>query len=332
MIAKIVSNDTPIILKHIDISFGTKLHGGYNTATVKAELSGKINNSRLETFYFKELKITDETAETLFSGRIMGVTLDDNFVEIRATGYGISATNDILYQSTSTTQANVSTIIAEVLNTTYCPELSSTQKISSNTTQAVRYSDHAEYPFEIASRLSSLADSGGNMWTFAVWDDRIPSFYSVYSGQYRRDWVIRDDENVNFSYDTSAEDLRNKVRVISMDDDGVPNTSAFTSDVLEGYPTREAEYTVTRAVSPSQVSSMMLSQNRRPKASISISLRGTIQREFGGKFPVEFVRAGDFIDISQLKQTGISNTIDLKNVLVLATEYSNGVLTITPGV
>lgn len=330
MLARIIANGVPLFLPRANISFSTKIHGGFNTATVKAKMEGRLNNTRIETLYFQKLRISDRMGYVLFEGRIMSVTIGGGNVEIEATGYGISATNDLLYQSTSTTQANVSTIIAEVLGTTYCPELSSTQKISTNTTQAVRFSNHAEYPFEIASRLCSLSDSDGDMWTFGAWEDRIPFYYNVYDTNYRRDWVLKD--NFDISYNTSAENLRNSIRVISTDENGAQETTALSSSVLTGHPTRQAEFTVTKAVSPTQARDRLLTQLKRPQASIQLRIYGTVERKYGGKFPVTHIRAGDFVDISRLKLTSLSNTIDLKSVLVLATNYSNGILTVTPGV
>lgn len=332
LIARIVVNGVPTFLYDTQITFSTKIHGGYEKASVKGKLSSRINASRIETFYFQELLITDEHRQPLFDGRVMGISNDGFSFEIDAVGYGITATNDLLYQSTSTVQANVSVIMAEILSTIYCPELSSTQLISTNTTQAIRKSDHAEYPFEIATRLCSLSDSANSMWTFGVWEDKKPFYYDVFNGSYRQNWILKDGDNYKIDYSTSGENMRNSIRVVYQDVNNNQQTSAYVTSVQTGYPTRQAEFSLPTAVTVSQATNRLLTQNKQPTASLQIQLIGTIQKKYAGRFPVEYIRAGDFIDISRFKLTAIENTIDLKNVLIVATHFDGTTMTLTPGV
>lgn len=334
MIARIIANGSPIFLEHTDISFSTKLHGGYETATVRAKLNSRLNSSRIETIYFQRLIITNNSAEILFDGRIMSVNLGKGFIEISASGWGISATMDKIYLSTSVVDTDISVIMAEVLGATYCPDLSTTQFIQTNTNNAVRFSNHAEYPFEVATRLCALSDTNNSMWSFGVWNDKIPFYYDVYNSVFRRDWVLKDTDNLVISYNTSAEELRNSVRVVYLDEANAQQTTAFSTDVQTGHPTRELEASITRSSSAAQANRArvkMRNQLKRPQSSINLRVAGTIHRKFGARFPVEYVKAGDFIDISGIKMVAENNTIDLKNVLVASTYWENGVLTITPG-
>lgn len=335
MIARIIVNNAPIFLEHTDISFSTKLHGGYETAIVRAKLNSRLNSSRIETIYFQRLIISNSTSEVLFDGRVMNVNLGKGFIEIGASGWGISATMDKLYLSSSVVADDISVIMAEVLGATYCPDLSTAQYIQTNDNNAVRFSNHSEYPFEVATRLCALSDTNTSMWAFGVWNNKIPFYYDVYNTPYRRDWVLKDTDNLIISYNTSAEDVRNSVRVIYLDENNTNKVTTLNTDVQTGHPTRELEASITRSPSTNQANrarNKLLEQLKRPQSSIQLRVTGTIHRKLGARFPVEYVRAGDFIDMSGIKMTAENSTIDLKNILVASTYWENGVLTITPGI
>jgi len=333
------------------LRFGTALNGGFKICTFTLPTTiGQawlwLSREGKRGYHFNRIAI-HEDATLIWEGRIMEVELlvqsGEQSIRVTAMGYW-SACRDQFYTATGNTNwasgsHTIDDIIKEML-TEECPDISSDQTNITATTRDVVGLDFTtkEYPQTRINELTSLSDSDGAIWFFAIWDSRIP--YLTARAVTAVDWYVWLADLGNLSLQQSALELRNVVLPYISTTEGTTQTDA-TSLLL--YPRREEKLSVptgTNANTQADAASGRASEQSLPRQAQSFRVTGRIYRTTGvsgGRLEEVQkwrVRAGDVIRIQDLVPTTAATPAldDVRTFFIMETDYNaqNDTLSIQP--
>jgi len=323
------------------LRFGTALNGGFKTCkfTLPTTVGGAwmwLSREGKRGYHFNRITVHEEQT-LIWEGRILEVELlvqsGEQSIRVTAMGYW-TACRDQFYGSitssptdwTSGSGHEMSDIIKEML-TKECPDINSDQSNIVTTSRDLVGIDLSanEYPQKRITELTDLSDSDGNIYFFAIWDNRIP--YLTARDATTVDWYVWLADLGNLSLQQSALGLRNAVLPYIGTTAGTVQTDA-TSLLL--YPRREEKLTVptgTNANTQADAASGRASEQSLPRQAQSFDVTGRIYRTTGGRLEESQkwrVRAGDVIRIQDLvPATAATPSLDdVRTFFIMETDYN----------
>ena len=317
------------------LQFSTALNGGFKvcTFTLPATIGQAwlwLSREGKRGYHFNRITVHEDQT-LVWEGRIMEVELlvqsGEQSIRVTAMGYW-SACRDQFYTATGNTNwasgsHTIDDIIKEML-TEECPDISSDQTNITATSRDVVGLDLTTkaYPQARINELTSLSDSDGKIWFFAIWEGRKPYLkqrvsttlhWTTYTSELGPGSLLQQD----------AYQLRNNILPVK---DGTEGTAAADSDRRSTVPVRDLSITIQKGTpsgAENEERDRALAEKKAPQQSQRFIITGRIwSTKEDGAFigtPLWRVRSGEVIRISDL----IPATVATPTFDALRTFYIN---------
>ncbi len=319
-----------------NLSFSTKLHGGFAIASFSVKMTIFEAWEWITTKQFYRLLIKD-AVKTVWEGRLQDIDIAAWGINVTAYGYWASMRDQpeiTAYNST----ANV--VIAAAL-TAHAPQINADQ--SHIDVPDVVIDSAADESYEditiqdLVNKLLEFGDTLGNEWYFAIWEDRIPWMFAKDTTVI--DWTVRLADLADFRLKHMASELWNSVyalytaagvltRTATVNDtDSQGKYGDGTNDLIRRYAIPNLGEIA--AASANAARSVWLAKYKEIMPSMPVFVLGDKVYDANSvAFPSSWVRAGDVIRITDLVPASVnldSVVIDgLSTFYILETKYEAG--------
>lgn len=322
------------------LSFGTKLHGGFEFLDVTLERDLVPSWIWLRQYYHHRLLLLDHLHQTAFEGRVEDAQLVEDGVAVTAAGYWAGCFDQV-WNNASGGSEDISVLIKAAL-TNACPAISSDQSnIADNTMEVPQYLQDDRRPGDLIAQWCALGDSSADMpYLFAIWEDRLPWYWK--KSEASADWVVKRsmlaDRGLQLQASASNVYTRVKARYSTLLDVVSSRLeTAWATDytgplgsTVRDYVMSLSQVTTTAA---NAARDAFLADHVNLKQNLAVRVEKKIADANGVLWPNWRVRAGDLVDFTDLVPHQVLLDLaeaGLDRVFVKATRWTNGLLEIVP--
>lgn len=298
-----------------ELTFSTAIHGGFRRCTLGAPMRFEEAWKALERgargWHFYHVEITEGNF-CVWEGRIIkaGVRWGESRAEllIEAQGYWGSM-RDQLYSEASPSSTS-DQIIKDMINDA-CPDINTDfENIDSTTGDSSGVDlDTPRYPQDIIiDSLVELGDADGDVWHFAVWDQRKAHWYERVEGTLHWRTTLADTASGEVMQD--ARELRNVVTVVS----GGNESTVTNQESIDRYVRREIRQSVSNGLPTARredAGELLVDERKDPHQQAEVVISG---RVYGGRIspgygtgqslfverPKWWIRSGEVIRIEDI--------------------------------